>query len=96
MIIDSPMHVIPAWYGYRNGVRAVVGTGYGKVRIEGESAERWMPPSFTTCTVSPELVLEYMNWIRVDKAVLMQAPVYGVHQDFAKVLLSGLFGMLVG
>jgi len=88
MIIDSHMHVIPAWYGYRNGVRAVVGTGYGKVRIEREGTERWMPPSFTTCTVSPELALEYMNWVGVDKAVLMQAPVYGVHNEYVAEVLE--------
>jgi len=47
-----------------------------------------MPPSFTTSTVSPEMVLEYMNSVQIDKAVLMQAPVYGVHNEYVAEVLA--------
>ena len=84
---DAHLHLVPAWYGSRNGVRAVTAEGYGKVRIESKGVERCMPPSFTTCTVLAELALEYMNWIGVDRAVVMQAPVYGVHNEYVAEVL---------
>lgn len=88
IIVDAHMHLIPAWYGFRNGVRAVVGEEYGRVRIQGKGVERWMPPSFTTSAVFPKMVLEYMNWIGIDKAVLMQAPVYGAHNEYVAQVLT--------
>ena len=88
IIVDAHIHLVPAWYGFRGGVRAVTAEGYGKVRIQGEGIERCMPPSFITCAVFPDVVLEYMNWVGVDKAVLMQAPVYGVHNEYVAEVLT--------
>lgn len=87
-IIDCHMHVIPVWCGARNGIIPIKGERYGKVRFEGKGIERIMPPSFTNMTVWPEMVLEYMEWTGVDKAVLLQAPLYGVHNEYVSEVLT--------
>lgn len=62
--------------------------GYGKFRrqkegeskfpIEGSPVPdqiiRLMPPSFARCTAEAEVLIEYMDWIGVNKAVLLQSP----------------------
>jgi len=87
MIVDAHMHVIPVWCGTQHGITPVKGEKYGKIRIEGKGVERVMPPSFINMSTSPEMVLEYMQWTGVDKAVLMQAPVYGVHNEYMSEVL---------
>jgi len=66
--------------------------GYGKFRrqktAEAKFAEkghtvrdeiaRLMPPSFVSCTAEPEVLIEYMSWVGVDKAVLLPSPGYCV------------------
>jgi len=96
MIIDVHMHVIPVWSGFRHGVTPVKGEGYGKIRIEGKGIERVMPPSFVNMNTPPEMVLEYMKWVGVDKAVLMQAPVYGVHNEYISEILGKYKDRFVG
>jgi predicted TIM-barrel fold metal-dependent hydrolase len=69
--------------------------GYGKFRrqktAEAKFAEkghtvrdeiaRLMPPSFVSCTAEPEVLIEYMSWVGVDKAVLLPSPGYCVNND---------------
>jgi len=40
-----------------------------------------MPPSFVSCTAEPEVLIEYMSWVGVDKAVLLPSPGYCVNND---------------
>ncbi len=94
-IVDAHMHVIPAFFGERNGT-LVHGCGYGKVlysergnwRPGAKRGERRvMPPSFVDTTTPPEVVLEYMDYSGVDCAVLMQSFMYGNHNEYlAKVI----------
>lgn len=96
MIIDSHIHLFPVWCGARRGVTPVKGERFGKIRIEGEGIERVMPPSFINVGTSPEMVLEYMEWAGIDKAVLMQAPVYGVHNEYISDVLVKYKDKFVG
>lgn len=90
MIVDVHMHVIPAMYGVRNTM-IIHTVPYGKAfrSRRGKWRTGWprgyyrlMPPSFESSTVSPELVLEYMDWGGVDKAVLMQSTMYGQFNEY--------------
>ena len=89
-IIDAHAHVLPFIAGKRN---QMLNTGefYGKVR-RGSKGEwrpgarrglvQFAPPSFHPTAVSPEMLIAYMEWAGVDRAVLMQAPMYGNHNEF--------------
>ena len=90
MIVDVHMHVIPALYGLRNEM-IIHTVPYGKAfrSARGKWRTGWergpyrlMPPSFESSVVSPELVLEYMDWGGVDKAVLMQSAMYGQFNEY--------------
>lgn len=90
MIVDVHMHVIPALYGIRNEM-IIHAVPHGKAfRSERgkwrtgwpRDAYRLMPPAFESSTVSPEVVLEYMDWGGVDKAVLMQSAMYGQFNEY--------------
>ncbi len=90
MIVDAHMHVIPALHGVRNEM-IIHTVPYGKAfrSTRGKWRTGWprgtyrlMPPSFEASTVSPELVLEYMDWGGVDKAVLMQSAMYGQFNEY--------------
>ena len=95
-IIDAHMHVIPAFYGERNGT-LVHACGYGKVRYSERGnwrpgakrgERRVMPPSFIHTTTSPAVVLEYMAMAGVDGAVLMQSIMYGQHNEYLADLVK--------
>jgi hypothetical protein len=81
MIVDAHMHIFDRISGFRNRQRPVTGGNYGKVTVDG-IAERWMPPSFRDSAVTIEVAVEYMDWIGVSRAVLLQAPVYGEKNDY--------------
>ncbi len=81
-IIDVHMHIWPALCGTREGNVTTKGDRYGKVRRVGQRVEQWLPPSFVDTVVSPEVALEYMSIVGVDKAVLLQAPCYGNNNEY--------------
>jgi predicted TIM-barrel fold metal-dependent hydrolase len=94
-VIDAHMHVIPAFFGERNGT-TLHGCGYGKVRysVRGDwrpgakrGERRVMPPSFVETTATPAVAMEYMDWVGVESAVLMQSLMYGDHNEYAADLI---------
>ena len=106
-IIDAHVHTFPFIAGKRN---EMINTGewYGKLRRSPRGDWRpggkrgliqFAPPSFHPNYVSPEMLIEYMNWAGVDRAVLYQAPMYGNHNEYtadARRLYPGKFGASVG
>jgi predicted TIM-barrel fold metal-dependent hydrolase len=84
-IIDCHMHVFPWIHGIRKGKLEERGEKLGYVRITGDGInriERYLPPSFYHASSEPEVALEYMKDAGVSKAVLLQAPCYGNHNEF--------------
>jgi len=81
-IIDSHFHIWQTLCGLREGKYITKAEKYGKVRKIGQHIERWLPPSFENTVVSPEIALEYMEMVGVDKAVLLQAPCYGNNNEY--------------
>lgn len=80
MIIDCHMHVCPKVGGtdarlpYQGGV-------YGKAR-GAQGMVQLLPPSFERTDSSPELALAHMDWLGVDRAFLVQGPMYGFHNRY--------------
>lgn len=89
-IIDAHVHAYPSICGKRNEMLNT-GESYGRIRRARRGAwrpggkrgvVRFAPPSFHPNSVSAELLLEYMSWAGIDKAVLLQAPMYGDHNEY--------------
>ena len=80
MIIDCHMHVCPRVGGtddrlpYHGGI-------YGKAH-GAQGVVQLLPPCFERTDSPPELALAYMDWVGVDRAFLVQGPMYGFHNRF--------------
>ena len=104
MLVDAHTHVVPAYSGQRGGMR-IHAAGYGKL-FRSERGDwrpgakrgvyRAMPPSFESCTVSPALLLEYLDWAGIDRAVLMQAPMYGEINEYVASVVEQYPDKFVG
>jgi predicted TIM-barrel fold metal-dependent hydrolase len=80
LVIDCHMHVCPR-VGGTDDCLPYQGTVYGKARgARGEV--QLLPPSFERSDSPPELALAYMDWAGVDRAFLVQGPMYGFHNRY--------------
>lgn len=88
IIVDAHTHIWKKMMGWRFGYLPLEQMEYGKAK-KGDEIIQWVPPSFDDTTTSAEILLGYMDWVGIDKAVLLQAPCYGdqneyVHSTVAK------------
>jgi len=87
-VVDIHMHCIPFFCGFKNGEYTMRSGRYGKIRLKKGVRERSMPPSFVNSNTDPEMLIGYMDWVGVDKAVLLQAPCYGDHNEYIAEVLE--------
>lgn len=75
MIVDAHAHIFPEVCG---GIAAgpTRGVGYGRVAMGDGVIQAWPPLCADTCH-TPEMLVAHMDWVGVDKAVLLQGPFYG-------------------
>jgi predicted TIM-barrel fold metal-dependent hydrolase len=80
VVIDCHMHVCPKVGGtddrlpYQGGV-------YGKAR-GAQGVVQLLPPCFERTDSPPELALAHMDGVGVDRAFLVQGPMYGFHNRY--------------
>ena len=81
MIIDAHMHIYPRFEGFddHGESRSI---GYGKTLNALGHVQRVTPPAFVETSFPPEMAIEYMDWVGIDKAVLLQAPMYGFWNEY--------------
>ena len=81
MIIDAHTHAYDRICGVTQyGVARPL--GYGNVDLGADHPHRLLPPSFTDSISPCELLMEYMAWVGVDKAVLLTQNMYGYTNDY--------------
>jgi len=87
MIVDSHVHIFRRLDGF-TGAGRVRPLPYGMVQIGEGRPFRLLPPALERTNFPAEILLEYMAAAGVDRAVLMQGPLYGDMNDYyAEVLL---------
>jgi len=75
VIVDAHVHIFERIRGLTEaGVTESL--SFGKVRWGGKVI-RSLPPLAVDTRFPPEVLLEYMDWAGVDKAVILQGPFYG-------------------
>lgn len=79
-VIDIHVHVYDRVAGITKGA-PITGAGYGKVKI-GNNCVQFTPPSFQETTSPVEVLIGYMDWCGIDKALLMPNPLYGYTNDY--------------
>ncbi len=80
LIIDCHMHVCPRVGGTDDRL-PYRGSVYGKARGT-QGVVQLLPPCFERTDSPPELALAYMDWIGVERAFLVQGPMYGFHNRY--------------
>lgn len=95
MIIDAHVHSFDRLTGLvgRGRVRSA---GFGKVRYGTGEEQRMMPPSLADTSFPGEVLVEYMDWVGIDKAVLLQGNLYGFHNEYVASLVRRWPNRFVG
>lgn len=86
VIVDAHLHLHPTLQDGYAGWQNMRPVGLGKIAFETPSGMtrtlRWFPPLMEDCTFQVETAVEYMNWLGIDKAVLVQCSGYGIFDDY--------------
>lgn len=79
-IIDIHVHVFPRIAGITQG-QPLSSTTLGKAKI-GNKETQFLLPEFENSNSPIEVYVQYMDWLGIDKAILMANPYYGYHNDY--------------
>lgn len=79
-IIDIHVHVFPEISGITQG-QPLSSTTLGRAKI-GNKETQFLLPEFENSNSPVDVYLRYMNWLGIDKAILMANPYYGYHNDY--------------
>ena len=79
-IIDIHAHVYKKVAGITQGL-PMTSESMGKVKV-GNSIKQFLPPSFENTRSTAEMLIAYMDWCGIDKALLMPNPYYGYNNDY--------------
>jgi predicted TIM-barrel fold metal-dependent hydrolase len=75
MIIDAHAHIFPSVNG-QAAAGAVRGQTFGRITV-GSQPLQLLPPLAERVEHTPEMLIAHMDWVGVDKVVLLQGPFYG-------------------
>lgn len=81
-VIDIHAHVYPKVAGITQG-QPMTSMHNGKVMI-GNTEKQFLPPSFVNCNSTTDVLIDYMNWRGIEKALLMPNPYYGYFNHYFK------------
>lgn len=81
MRVDVHAHIYPFFSGIHRGM-PIVGQKWGIVK-NGNEEFQFLPPAFENSNSTYETLLKYMDWMGVDKAILMPNVLYGYHNEYA-------------
>ncbi len=76
MVIDAHAHIIQRIHG-RRGKESTSAGRFGKVKV-GQKQVQMLPSCLADSTFPPEMLIALMDAHDVDRAVLLQNPVYGI------------------
>jgi predicted TIM-barrel fold metal-dependent hydrolase len=81
-IIDIHTHIYNKVSGITKG-QPMSSTRLGLVTI-GNQEVQFLPPSFENSNSTEEMLIAYMDWCGIEKALLMPNPYYGYHNKYFK------------
>ncbi|MCB6925434.1 amidohydrolase [Enterocloster bolteae] len=79
-VIDIHAHIYERVAGITRG-QPMASTDLGRVAIGNEEVQ-FLPPSFEQSRSTAEMLIAYMDWCGIEKAVLMPNPYYGYHNRY--------------
>lgn len=82
MIIDVHTHIFEKVCG-KSSQGLVCGIGYGCISIGGKKTN-FIPPLNDRTVHTPEMLIEHMDLVGIDKSVLLQGPFYGECNNYVE------------
>lgn len=79
-VIDIHAHIYEKVAGITQG-QPMCSTSLGRVTI-GNKEVQFLPPAFEQSRSTPDMLIAYMDWCGIEKAVLMPNPYYGYHNRY--------------
>ncbi len=79
-VIDIHAHIYPKVAGITDGA-PMTSEPLGRVRV-GNEVRQFLPPAFELTHSTHEMLLAYMDWCGISKALLMPNPYYGYFNDY--------------
>lgn len=80
IIVDSHVHIFENFAGIMNE-EPIKSDQYGKVMI-GNKSFQFLEPSFHPSCSKIDMLMGYMDWCNVEKAILLPNLVYGYHNEY--------------
>lgn len=87
MLIEAHCHVWTGIHGRRLDTCTVTPLGNGRVRI-GEEETQFMPPEFTDCNCTIDVLKTYEKLLGFDKCVILQTPCYGEQYEYINSIIA--------
>lgn len=86
-IIDAHTHVWEHFKGQRLGETAIESLPFGKAK-QGDTIFQLLTPEYEGDSVKVEVLLGYMDYNNVDKAVIIQNPCYGDQREYVADIIK--------
>ncbi|NJD02824.1 MAG: amidohydrolase [Ruminiclostridium sp.] len=94
MVIDAHAHIFTEISG-RVAEGSTRGIGYGRAVI-GNREVQFIPPLSEKTEYTAQMLIAFMDWSGIDKAVLLQGPLYGESNIYIADALKSYPGRLMG
>lgn len=95
LVVESHAHVWEEFKGQRFGDCSLIPVSYGKV-TQGNEVIQLLPPEYADLSVKLEILMGYMDYCGVDKAVILQNPCYGDQREYVRDIVRKYPGKFVG
>lgn len=79
-VIDIHAHIYEKVAGITRG-QPMSSTSLGRVTIGNEEVQ-FLPPAFEQTRSTADMLMAYMDWCKIEKAILMPNPYYGYHNRY--------------
>src|SRR5580692_1035845 len=94
MVIDAHTHIFPEVKG-SNREGPTRGVGYGRVTV-GDKRIQVLPPLCRETIHSAEMLLFHLDYVGIDKAILLQGPFYGECNAFVREAVRSFPDRFIG
>jgi len=94
LVIEAHAHVWKKFGGQRLGKFKQEALKYGKVK-QGDEIFHLLTPEYEDCSVKIEVYEEYMEYLGIDKAVILQNPCYGDQREYLRDIINRSPGKFV-
>lgn len=85
LIIDGHAHIFKKVAGMTKA-RPTTSLTWGKVKV-GDEVCQWFPPCFSESNAPAEMLMTFMDWVGIDKALIVNHQQYGYNNEYVSEII---------